>query len=130
MYSDDNFLEKVIIDLKDETRYVYNHQHIQLTTVHIARTSSWTQYLYDDNNGHHVGYKVYGHSNEVIQSFSSELHGVGSFQMIENPGEKLVDIMFDSSRRPVWTLPKGNLPIKVVIKDNERAIFVDDLVSL
>ena len=119
----------MIVDLKNETKYIYNHKRIQLTEVHSPDQSSWIQYLYDESNGHHTGYKVYDHKNEIIQSLSSELHGVGRFRILENPGDKLVDIMFDSSGRPVWTQPKGKLPIKTIIKDNERATFVDDLVS-
>ena len=121
------------IDYNKHTEYTYDPLFSGLARASDSVSGEWTEYKYNPDSGHFTGFRSGVRTVEQF-SMSYQQIGVGHFLTTEMPGDKVAEVRFDSTGRPVWFRGKGQLPVFEKTTNegvvNRRSIFRDGVVSI
>ena len=126
-YNSDNFLTEVSFN-KEVTRYEYDNVQGVLIKV-IKPDKSSTKYLYG-NNGHYIGFESYDPEGNFLHGISYQSISPGQYMTVENPGNIISKIRFNSKSEIVSMQPRGSLPLIVKKTAKGKEIYLDDSVSV
>lgn len=121
------------IDYNKYTEYSYDPLLSRLSRVKNSVSRGWSEYKYNPDNGHFIGFRS-GEGTEEKFNISYKENGVGLFLTTEMPGDKIMETRYDSNGNQVWHRSKGQLPVFEKMTRNgvvnQRSIFRDDVVSI
>ena len=117
---------RATLDAEYDTAYEYSSSHGGLLKV-TNPDKSWTKYFYN-TDGIYAGISHYTSSGILLRSVKFKDIGPGHLEMTEYPGNKVSSLKYNTKGELAYIKTAGSPSYQIHEKNNEKKIFMDDLV--